>query len=336
MKKLTALSLCCAMVISMAACGSEPGSAGNSTAQSTDTQQKQSLESPEQSDPAPEEPNTPAENPEQEGGLEDFLSKLTPLQPSEEIAGTTWDFAGGMLNGAEMGETEASQVLETYNGALQIVFGEEGAITMVQGSGNLAGTYSLTEDGYLLHIIFDNAGTEITYAGLFADVNGDTSFMLFPDETGQNAFYFIQSADGTEAAGGSEAGGDLAAFISQLAVISPGEDIFNTGWEFAGGTLNGAEMDETAASQVLEAYGGTLRVVFGEEGAATMIQGGGSLDGAYSINDDGCSMQMVFGNAETQIPYTGLFAYVDDTVVFMLFPDGTDLNVFYFAQINEN
>lgn len=67
---------------------------------------------------------------------------------------------------------------------------------MVQGGGTLKGVYGLTEDNdNVLGLIFDNSGSELIYAGLFADVDGTLVLMLFPDGSGKNAIYFTQISE---------------------------------------------------------------------------------------------------------------------------------------------
>ncbi len=97
-----------------------------------------------------------------------------------------------MVDGAEMEQEDADAALELYNGSLEIVFDDEQNISMVQGGGTLEGVYGLMSDGYVLEIVFDNGGSELKYAGVFAEVDGTVALMLFPDATGQNAIYFTQ------------------------------------------------------------------------------------------------------------------------------------------------
>ena len=124
--------------------------------------------------------------------LQAFLQQLSLLGPTEDIIGTGWTFSGGMVDGAEMEQEDADAALELYNGSLEIVFDDEENIRMVQGGGTLEGVYGLMSDGYVLEIVFDNGGSELKYAGVFAEVDGTVALMLFPDATGQNAMYFTQ------------------------------------------------------------------------------------------------------------------------------------------------
>ena len=356
MKKLAAWMLCFTMALPLAACGAEPAAGSGSSGQSTpaespvETPAESSVEAPaESSEEAPAESSeeAPAENPADESsapeetedngeeGLMEFISQLSVLAPTEDVVGTEWEFAGGMADGIEMGEEEAAQSLEAWGGTMQLRFGDDGNIQMIQGNGTMEGTYGLQEDGYLLGIVFDNAGTEIKYAGLLADVDGSVALMLFPDATGQNAIYFAQTAENAGEASGGEISEDLTNFISQLALVQPSDAIVNTGWEFSGGILGGVEMDEEMARQSLETWGGTLQVVFGEEGYVTMIQGNGTMEGTYGVTESGNTLVIVFDNEGTAVNYAGLFADVDGTVALMLFPDSTAQNVVYLTQITE-
>lgn len=110
---------------------------------------------------------------------------------------TGWVFSGGMIDGTEMNEEEAAQSLEVYGGTLNIMFDDDENVSMVQGGGTVKGIYGLTEDNEnVLGLIFaDDAGNQIIYAGLFAEVDGEPVLMLFPDGSGKNAIYFTQISE---------------------------------------------------------------------------------------------------------------------------------------------
>ena len=61
-------------------------------------------------------------------------------------------------------------------------------------------------------------------------------------------------------------------------------DMSNTVWSFAGGYIDGGEMTQAEMDESLAAYGGTLQFTFDAAGGAKMIQGGGTLNGTYSIS----------------------------------------------------
>lgn len=107
MKKFLALLLSLMMVLSLAACGG-----------SDDT-------SDDTADPAPTEDTTPddtadTETPEDTGEKFNLMTDITRIDPPE-LEGTTWNFAGGYLDGEEMDDDDATQTLSLYGGTLQFV-----------------------------------------------------------------------------------------------------------------------------------------------------------------------------------------------------------------------
>ena len=143
------------------------------------------------------EPETAAETePETAAaGVASLLETVELAAVPEGLAGTGWEFAGGYINGAQMDQDQANNALAQYGGMLQIVFEDETNISMVQGGGTLAGIYGTADDGLYLSIVFDNAGTDLEYVGLFTDVNG-TAVLMLSDTDGLNAIYFTQITEG--------------------------------------------------------------------------------------------------------------------------------------------
>ena len=203
-KKVIALVLSGMMVCSLTACGGSGSAAESSAPAQTETaaavdDEEEEADVEEEAEveedvEAEEEDVTEDETGEEEvsDDLQAFLQQLSLLAPTEDIIGTGWTFSGGMVDGAEMEQEDADAALELYNGSLEIVFDDEQNISMVQGGGTLEGVYGLMSDGYVLEIVFDNGGSELKYAGVFAEVDGTVALMLFPDATGQNAIYFTQ------------------------------------------------------------------------------------------------------------------------------------------------
>ena len=128
-------------------------------------------------------------------GVASLLETVELAAVPEGLAGTGWEFAGGYINGAQMDQDQANNALAQYGGTLQIVFEDETNISMVQGGGTLAGIYGTADDGLYLSIVFDNAGTDLEYVGLFTDVNG-TAVLMLSDTDGLNAIYFTQITEG--------------------------------------------------------------------------------------------------------------------------------------------
>ena len=63
----------------------------------------------------------------------------------------------------------------------------------------------------------------------------------------------------------AEVSDDLQAFLQQLSLLGPTEDIIGTGWTFSGGMVDGAEMEQEDADAALELYNGSLEIVFDDE-----------------------------------------------------------------------
>ena len=90
----------------------------------------------------------------------------------------------------------------------------------------------------------------------------------------------VAAEDATE-----EAEEDLGPLYSIEAAVAP--DVAGTTWHFVGAMLDGEELDAETATGVLDQnYGGTLDMVFDEDGNATMEQGGGNLTGTYEYVDE--------------------------------------------------
>ncbi|MGN1231780.1 MAG: copper amine oxidase N-terminal domain-containing protein, partial [Anaerotignum sp.] len=49
-----------------------------------------------------------------------------PLCEAPDLSGTAWNFAGGLVDGVEMEQSDLDEVLAMYGGTLQFVFNEDG------------------------------------------------------------------------------------------------------------------------------------------------------------------------------------------------------------------
>ena len=178
--KIATLALTLVLVLSLAACGG-----------SDDT-------SDDTADPAPTEDTTPddtadTETPEDTGEKFNLMTDITRIDPPE-LEGTTWNFAGGYLDGEEMDDDDATQTLSLYGGTLQFVFGEDGAMQIVQGGGSLDGVYELLQDddgSLCVGVTVDNDGQSIPYFCVFSDL-GQTVMIALSDDSGLNGLYFVQ------------------------------------------------------------------------------------------------------------------------------------------------
>ena len=182
-KKLVGLMLSGMLVLSLAACGGDDAAADSTT---VSTQAEVSTTS----DTVAEEVTTEEVTVDDSTDSDGILYHLT-MEEIPDLADTTWDFAGGMINGTEMTEDEFNTALSsTYGGQLSFVFDGNGNAQMVQGGGSLNGTYEVRDDG-LVAVVFDNNGSDLIYACFFTDMDGLTMIAL-SDDSGNNGVYFAQ------------------------------------------------------------------------------------------------------------------------------------------------
>ena len=174
-KKLVGLMLSSMLALSLTACG------GEEAAQDTAASQ---VEVSAPSDTVTEAVDT--ESTDSTGVLYGLAMEEIP-----DLADTTWDFAGGMIDGEEISQEDYETTLETtYGGQLSFVFDGNGNAQMVQGGGSMNGTYEVRDDG-LVAVVFDNNGSDLIYACFFTDMDGLTMIAL-SDDTGNNGVYFVQ------------------------------------------------------------------------------------------------------------------------------------------------
>lgn len=194
MKKYFALLLSLVMVLSLVACGKEAEEKTDNTEPAKTEAENDVSSDDEATENEVADEVEVSDEVEISDELTSLLAELSIVEPADAFVGTKWDFSGGMLNGEEMDEAAAAQNLEMYGGQLSIVFDDAEKVSMVQGGGTLEGVYGLTTDNEnVLGLIFDGGGSQLIYAGLFADVDGTLVLMLFPDGSGKDAVYFTQS-----------------------------------------------------------------------------------------------------------------------------------------------
>ena len=123
---------------------------------------------------------------------------------------------------------------------------------------------------------------------------------------------------------------DLGPLYSIEAAVAP--DVAVTTWHFVGAMLDGEELDAETATGVLDQnYGGTLDMVFDEDGNATMEQGGGNLTGTYEYVDE-YTLLVSLDNSGSTLNYACAFAEDEDGVTMVLMNDDTGYNGIYFMQ----
>ena len=179
-KKYFACAMGLVLALSLTACGEEDVIVENTNEEVTQEVQTQEVQTQEVAE-------APAETTAEAGPLLQVAVMEIP-----DLSGTEWNFAGGMIDGVEMEEEDLNATLETYGGTLQLVFGEDGAVTMVQGGGNAEGTYEYSDDNTAIKMTLDFGGTEVTYAGFLSEVGDTVTLIAMSDMNGYDGLYFVQ------------------------------------------------------------------------------------------------------------------------------------------------
>ena len=186
-KKYFACAMGLVLALSLAACGEEEVIVENTNEEVTQEVQTQEAAKTEAASESAAETTAEAGT-EAEGGP---LLQVAVME-IPDLSGTEWNFAGGMIDGVEMEEEDLNATLETYGGNLQLVFGEDGAVTMVQGGGNAEGTYEYSDDNTAIKMTLDFGGTEVTYAGFLSEVGDTVTLIAMSDMNGYDGLYFVQ------------------------------------------------------------------------------------------------------------------------------------------------
>ena len=170
-KRILASGLAALMTLSLASCG------GDSGGSSSPAPSQQQTETPSQAQQQTEAPTG-----------ESILDLLDFTPVPEDLPGSGWTFIGGYVKGVQLDEAGFNVALEKYDGTLEVVFSDEDdSVTMIQGKGNLEGTYEVVDEG---SVTLEFPDANITYTGLFTEKDDTTILLLLPDSTGLNAVYF--------------------------------------------------------------------------------------------------------------------------------------------------
>lgn len=172
MKKLLVCLLALVLALSLVACGGD------------DTGNDANADDPGTSDVAGGEDVT---NP---------LEAMEFVEVPEGIVGTRWEFCGGFLSGVEMDSDQATEMLKSNGGVLEIDVDDVDKATYIRGSEVLTGTCGVTEDNMTMVISLPNEdGTTADSQCMFADLNG-TVIMVLVDGPTNNGLYFRMIEEG--------------------------------------------------------------------------------------------------------------------------------------------
>ena len=179
MKKFFACLLALVMALSLMACG---GDTGTDDANAGDDTQVE--------DNTGDDAATPGEG----DSIMAILNDRFVAAP--ELAGTTWTFIGGYVQGKQMTEDQTNKVLSQLDNEYAFYFDENGAVSLTEGTDTTTdGTYSISEDGLIANIIMSN---DTKYAGTFIEQEDGYVLVAMLDGTGMNGLYFHLMDDAPE------------------------------------------------------------------------------------------------------------------------------------------
>lgn len=185
MKKITNIfliaALICSMTFMMTACGDTDASSDDTVSEKTDTSKDVDVED-DTEDVTEDVTDDAGENTEAvfPAALEDVEALPIP-----DLSYTGWALSGGIVDGQEMEETDVQEILDACGGCFNIIFSDNGNVTMENGAQSFPGTYTATSDEYFLDIVFEN----YEYYGAFTDIEGVTVMILANKADSETAFY---------------------------------------------------------------------------------------------------------------------------------------------------
>ena len=196
-KKILAMMLSSMLAFSFTACGNNGEAADSTVTDAADADTDVETDAADtdtdvETETADIEADTDVQSEDVESTEDLYCLLDVPIVEMPDLAGTTWSFCGGNFDGVQMTQDDLDEALEQYGGKLDLVFSDDGStVQMVQGGGTLDGVCEYYYDDQGVRLTFDNNGTDLVYACLFADFDGLT-MVAMTDTTGYNAVYFAQ------------------------------------------------------------------------------------------------------------------------------------------------
>ena len=124
------------------------------------------------------------------------LDYMTFVEVPEYIVGTRWEFCGGFLDGVEMTDEQATDMLKSNGGVMEIDVDDVDAASYIAGGETLSGSCGVTEDNMAMVLTLPNEdGTTSDNQCMFADLNG-TTIMVRVDSAASNGLYFKMIEEG--------------------------------------------------------------------------------------------------------------------------------------------
>lgn len=109
-------------------------------------------------------------------------------------------------------------------------------------------------------------------------------------------------------------------------------DVSYTGWQLAGGMIDGKEMEQEDLDAVLTACGGSFMFVFDAPGVVNMYNGETVFAGTYETVADNFAVYMAFEGYS----YYGVFTTVEDTVVLIVANPVSPETALYMVAVDEH
>ncbi len=108
-------------------------------------------------------------------------------------------------------------------------------------------------------------------------------------------------------------------------------DIALTGWQLAGGMINGVEMEQADLDAVLAACGGTFQFIFLSDGQAMMVNGEVAYEGTYEAIYENAALYLAFDGYE----YYAVLTEVNGALVLIAANTADSTTALYFSLIEE-
>lgn len=108
-------------------------------------------------------------------------------------------------------------------------------------------------------------------------------------------------------------------------------DVSLTGWQLAGGMIDGVEMEQADLDSLNSTAGGYIQYVFADDKKVQMVTPLNSLEGTYTIESENPIVHMVF----PEIEYYGIFTVVGEQTVFMIADPKQPGSALYLTQVEE-
>ncbi len=113
--------------------------------------------------------------------------------------------------------------------------------------------------------------------------------------------------------------------------IYEAESLDYSGWQLAGGMMDGVEMEAEDVQKIRDGMGGDLQIIFLEAGKVNLFNGTDTLEGTYTTDTENHCLNLVFG----EYTYYAIFTMVGEDGVLILVNDTEPNTALYMSLISE-